>query len=123
MEQDLITLDNNGGDGELDLAGYAQRAYLEYALSVVKGRALPDVADGHPAHPAVGRWLRPVVVGDDGLGSGFAQGPGEPADGARHAAVTDQRPGVVVHDPHERPGGRGAATRPSPARSASTPPG
>ena len=28
------------------LAGYAERAYLEYALSVVKGRALPDVSDG-----------------------------------------------------------------------------
>ncbi|MBY0408620.1 MAG: hypothetical protein K2Q97_00470, partial [Burkholderiaceae bacterium] len=28
------------------LADYAQRAYLEYALSVVKGRALPDVCDG-----------------------------------------------------------------------------
>jgi len=28
------------------LAAYAQRAYLEYALSVVKGRALPDVCDG-----------------------------------------------------------------------------
>ena len=25
---------------------YAERAYLEYALSVVKGRALPDVCDG-----------------------------------------------------------------------------
>ena len=30
----------------LTLAAYAQRAYLEYALSVVKGRALPDVCDG-----------------------------------------------------------------------------
>lgn len=28
------------------LAWFAQRAYLEYALSVVKGRALPDVTDG-----------------------------------------------------------------------------
>jgi topoisomerase IV subunit A len=28
------------------LADYAARAYLEYALSVVKGRALPDVCDG-----------------------------------------------------------------------------
>jgi len=28
------------------LAHYAERAYLEYALSVVKGRALPDVCDG-----------------------------------------------------------------------------
>ena len=31
---------------EAGLAAYAQRAYLEYALSVVKGRALPDVCDG-----------------------------------------------------------------------------
>ena len=34
------------GDDNLNLATYAQRAYLEYALSVVKGRALPDVCDG-----------------------------------------------------------------------------
>ncbi len=33
-------------DVELNLANYAQQAYLEYALSVVKGRALPDVCDG-----------------------------------------------------------------------------
>lgn len=32
--------------GDDSLAQYAQRAYLEYALSVVKGRALPDVCDG-----------------------------------------------------------------------------
>ncbi|NMM77369.1 DNA topoisomerase IV subunit A [Acidovorax sp. SRB_24] len=31
---------------EPGLGTYAQRAYLEYALSVVKGRALPDVCDG-----------------------------------------------------------------------------
>ena len=52
---DLDSEDNNEGDksmpsGEsadgLNLAQYAQRAYLEYALSVVKGRALPDVCDG-----------------------------------------------------------------------------
>src|SRR4051812_26044046 len=47
MEQELITFGDGGdGDSGLDLATYAQRAYLEYALSVVKGRALPDVADG-----------------------------------------------------------------------------
>ena len=28
------------------LSLYAEQAYLEYALSVVKGRALPDVCDG-----------------------------------------------------------------------------
>ena len=48
MEQELISFDSGDGgdDTELDLASYAQRAYLEYALSVVKGRALPDVCDG-----------------------------------------------------------------------------
>jgi topoisomerase IV subunit A len=34
------------GKDALTLARYAERAYLEYALSVVKGRALPDVCDG-----------------------------------------------------------------------------
>src|SRR5574337_1120981 len=33
-------------DDSLALGAYAERAYLEYALSVVKGRALPDVCDG-----------------------------------------------------------------------------
>ncbi|NUE65964.1 DNA topoisomerase IV subunit A [Snodgrassella sp. ESL0253] len=34
------------GDDYLLLGQYAERAYLAYAMSVVKGRALPDVADG-----------------------------------------------------------------------------
>ncbi|MEJ6023772.1 DNA topoisomerase IV subunit A [Ramlibacter sp. PS4R-6] len=46
MEQELLNLANSGDGDELDLASYAQRAYLEYALSVVKGRALPDATDG-----------------------------------------------------------------------------
>ena len=33
-------------NGELALARYAASAYLEYALSVVKSRALPDIFDG-----------------------------------------------------------------------------
>ena len=33
-------------DGSLSLGQYAERAYLEYAMSVVKGRALPEVSDG-----------------------------------------------------------------------------
>ena len=40
----------DGADGDesesLTLAVYAERAYLDYAISVVKGRALPEVADG-----------------------------------------------------------------------------
>ena len=46
---DQTTLDLQAApesDDQLNLATYAQRAYLEYALSVVKGRALPDVCDG-----------------------------------------------------------------------------
>ena len=34
------------GDDYLLLGQYAERAYLEYAMSVVKGRALPEVSDG-----------------------------------------------------------------------------
>ncbi|HVE50471.1 MAG TPA: DNA topoisomerase IV subunit A [Casimicrobiaceae bacterium] len=41
---------NKGGpsddDMSLPLAQFAERSYLEYAMSVVTGRALPDVADG-----------------------------------------------------------------------------
>lgn len=33
-------------NGALTLARYASRAYLEYAMSVVKSRALPEVSDG-----------------------------------------------------------------------------
>jgi topoisomerase-4 subunit A len=33
-------------DDSLSLADFAERSYLEYAMSVVTGRALPDVADG-----------------------------------------------------------------------------
>src|SRR4051794_221774 len=45
----MATLDLFAPESDADnvaLAEYAERAYLEYALSVVKGRALPDVADG-----------------------------------------------------------------------------
>ena len=45
MSTDIIELDSGHGNDD-SLASYAQRAYLEYALSVVKGRALPDVCDG-----------------------------------------------------------------------------
>ncbi|KAG1072504.1 hypothetical protein G6F40_017511 [Rhizopus arrhizus] len=38
------------GDGDanaaITLARYAEQAYLDYAVSVVRGRALPDVGDG-----------------------------------------------------------------------------
>jgi topoisomerase-4 subunit A len=46
---DTLLVDLNASsesDDGIALGHYAQRAYLEYALSVVKGRALPDVCDG-----------------------------------------------------------------------------
>ena len=45
-EPDLFTPPPGDGGNAVGLAQYAERAYLEYALSVVKGRALPDVCDG-----------------------------------------------------------------------------
>ena len=46
MEQLTLTAPSGDDPDALTLATYAERAYLEYALSVVKGRALPDVTDG-----------------------------------------------------------------------------
>ena len=45
---DAVTPDLSDAESDdgIALGHYAQRAYLEYALSVVKGRALPDVCDG-----------------------------------------------------------------------------
>ena len=57
-------------DSQLNLASYAQRAYLEYALSVVKGRALPDVCDGQK--PVQRRIL--YAMSRMGLGFGGANG-------------------------------------------------
>jgi topoisomerase-4 subunit A len=42
----LFDLAPADGDESLTLASFAERAYLDYAISVVKGRALPDVCDG-----------------------------------------------------------------------------
>ena len=58
------------GDDSPNLASYAQRAYLEYALSVVKGRALPDVCDGQK--PVQRRIL--YSMSRMGLGFGGANG-------------------------------------------------
>jgi topoisomerase-4 subunit A len=57
-------------DSALTLADYAQTAYLEYALSVVKGRALPDVSDGQK--PVQRRIL--YSMSRMGLGFGGANG-------------------------------------------------
>ncbi len=46
MDQQDISFQADEPADALTLAHYAERAYLDYAISVVKGRALPEVADG-----------------------------------------------------------------------------
>ena len=71
---DLFTLDAAPAGPESantdSLSSYAQRAYLEYALSVVKGRALPDACDGQK--PVQRRIL--YSMSRMGLGFGGANG-------------------------------------------------
>ncbi|MGZ3183711.1 MAG: DNA topoisomerase IV subunit A [Telluria sp.] len=47
-QANLFEQQNEPGDDaeKLTLSTFAERAYLDYAISVVKGRALPDVSDG-----------------------------------------------------------------------------
>ena len=62
----------------LTLAHYAERAYLEYALSVVKGRALPDVCDGQKP------VQRRILYAMDRMGLGFSGNTGaKPVKSAR----------------------------------------
>ncbi|MDM0036165.1 DNA topoisomerase IV subunit A [Variovorax sp. J22P271] len=68
--QPSLDLQSPEDDGALTLADYAQTAYLEYALSVVKGRALPDVSDGQK--PVQRRIL--YSMSRMGLGFGGANG-------------------------------------------------
>ena len=70
MTESLFTPEAPAFDDDASLGQYAQRAYLEYALSVVKGRALPDVADGQK--PVQRRIL--YAMSRMGLGFGGANG-------------------------------------------------
>ena len=84
-DQPTLDLQPPAADGEPGLASYAQRAYLEYALSVVKGRALPDVCDG----------LKPVqrriLYAMDRMGLGYS-GP------SRNVAAKPVKSARVVGD-------------------------
>ncbi len=45
MDTEIILDEEESTDG-LTLARYAERAYLDYAISTIRSRALPDVSDG-----------------------------------------------------------------------------
>ena len=67
---------NPDDDANLNLATYAQRAYLEYALSVVKGRALPDVCDGlKPVQRRILYSMSRMGLGFSGTGGNSAAKP------------------------------------------------
>ena len=77
---DITTIDLPTADGDdgIALGHYAQRAYLEYALSVVKGRALPDVCDGQKP------VQRRILYSMSRMGLGFSGNTGaKPVKSAR----------------------------------------
>lgn len=75
---DLFTPPPADPADSLPLADYAERAYLEYALSVVKGRALPDVCDGQKP------VQRRILFAMDRMGLAFgASGAPKPVKSAR----------------------------------------
>lgn len=78
--QTTIDFSGSSGDGSdaITLAHYAERAYLEYALSVVKGRALPDVCDGQKP------VQRRILYAMERMGLGFSGTQGaKPVKSAR----------------------------------------
>ncbi|MDR2128755.1 MAG: DNA topoisomerase IV subunit A [Burkholderiaceae bacterium] len=74
---DLLAPAAGGDDDDSPgLAVYAQRAYLEYALSVVKGRALPDVCDGQkPVQRRILYAMERMGLGYGGAAGGTAARP------------------------------------------------
>lgn len=81
MELQTPDLPSPTGPGDDSLAAYAQRAYLEYALSVVKGRALPDACDGQKP------VQRRILYAMDRMGLGYSGAnrntPASPVKSAR----------------------------------------
>ena len=68
----------------ITLAHYAERAYLEYALSVVKGRALPDVCDGaKPVQRRILFSMQRMGLGHTGPGGSSTTGIPKPVKSAR----------------------------------------
>ncbi len=75
-EPDLFDPPPAEPDDAIALADYAERAYLEYALSVVKGRALPDVCDGQkPVQRRILYAMQRMGLSYSGTGVGAAPRP------------------------------------------------
>jgi len=82
---DLFTTDPSAApepeSAQDGLAAFAQRAYLEYALSVVKGRALPEVGDGQK--PVQRRILYSMARMGLGFGGSNGTAGAKPVKSAR----------------------------------------
>ena len=79
-DQNVLELSSEAGDNP-GLGAYARQAYLEYALSVVKGRALPDVCDGQK--PVQRRILYSMARMGLGYGGANASVAAKPVKSAR----------------------------------------
>ncbi len=56
----------DGADDQITLAQYAEQAYLDYAVSVVRGRALPELTDGQkPVQRRILFAMRAMGLGSD----------------------------------------------------------
>ncbi|MDO9612796.1 MAG: DNA gyrase subunit A, partial [Serpentinimonas sp.] len=85
---DASTNQPNPATEDDSVAAFAERAYLEYALSVVKGRALPDVCDGQkPVQRRILYSMQRMGLGFSGGGAGAAPGAGTAAKPVKCARV------------------------------------
>ena len=77
-DQSALDFSEGTSDDSPSLATYARQAYLEYALSVVKGRALPDICDGQKP------VQRRILYSMERMGLGFSGNSGaRPVKSAR----------------------------------------
>ena len=95
---------DDGSEGAINLAHYAERAYLEYALSVVKGRALPDVL----RRPEAGAAPHPLFDGTHGPGVHHRRRPESGQERARGRRRARQVPPARRHRGLRRDGAHGA---------------
>ncbi len=97
--------DPQDDDDALTLARYAERAYLDYAVSTVKSRALPDVCDGQKP------VQRRILYAMNEMGLGLQREAGEV--GARRWRRARQVPPARRHRCLRRAGADGAVVQPA----------
>ena len=113
----------------IDLNAEMQRSYIEYAMSVIVSRALPDVRDGlKPVHRRIRVPDRMTQVAEHGGGGRFphadAAGQAQPVTHARHpqartAARRSSSTAGRMPNQRSNPGAAWCSSMPSPSTAAS----